>query len=292
MRMRGKRKIRDLKSLMWLIRQLIGVTTFVLVALVFVTGDIWGRLVVAPFVRFFPQRKEETLRAYHMTLRAWMFAVLRWFGRARFDVGPRVPCTGGNLVVMNHQSLLDVPVAALMIPDGYPSFVTHYRYARGVPLVSHMIRMMGSIPVYPGRTGRAELERLADAARAAEHPLVLYPEGHRTRDGEIRPWKRGALDAFLSAREWTVHVVVIDGLWKAARIPDFIRTLTRVRCRVESAGVFEYDGRGRESHDEFVLRMRAAMCDKLLEMRRDASVYAASTRDNARSDPAEPARSG
>ncbi len=171
---------------------------------------------------------------------------------------------------MNHQSLLDIPVAASMVEDGYPRFVTHYRYASGIPLVSHAIGLMNAIPVYPGQMGKTEFDRLAHQARESEHPIALFPEGHRTKDGEIRPWKRGALDAFLSAGAWTVHVVVIDGMWKAARLSDFVSTLTRVRCRVESAGVFEYDGRNRDSHDEFVSRIHRAMCDKLSEMRRVA----------------------
>ena len=89
--------------------------------------------------------------------------------------------------------------------------------------------------------------------------------------------KRGALDAFLSARAWTVHVVVLDGLWEAARLPSFVRTLTRVRCRVATADVFDYDGRARVSHDEVVERMRAAMCAKLSEMRRHPAAAAAAT---------------
>jgi 1-acyl-sn-glycerol-3-phosphate acyltransferase len=261
-------------------------------SLAFVAGDTWGRLVVEPYVHFFPKRRERALRAYHTTFCEMIFVVLRGLGRARFDVAPRIPCQGGILIVMNHQSLLDIPVAALMVPDGYPRFVTHYRYAKGIPLVSHMIRLMGSIPVYPGQTGKGELARLADAARAAEHPIILFPEGHRTRDGEIRPWKRGALDAFLSARAWTIHVVVIDGLWRSALIPDFIRTLVGLRCRVESAGVFAYDGRGRESHDEIVERMRSAMCDKLSQMRRGVGERGEESRlPSSPSNPAEPARS-
>ncbi|HXV14414.1 MAG TPA: lysophospholipid acyltransferase family protein [Candidatus Krumholzibacteria bacterium] len=218
--------------------------------------------------RFAPERREPALRRHVRVMRRTTLAILRAVGRARFDIEPRIPGRGGILVLMNHQSLLDIPVAGEMVPDAYPRFVTHYRYAKGIPLVSHLIRMMNAIPVYPGKMGKAELDRLAEAARTSQHPIVLFPEGHRTQDGEIRPWKRGALDTFLSAREWTVHVVVIDGLWKSARLPDFVRTLTRVRCRVETAGVFEYDGRGRESHDEIVERMRAAMCDKLSQMRR------------------------
>jgi 1-acyl-sn-glycerol-3-phosphate acyltransferase len=188
---------------------------------------------------------------------------------------------------MNHQSL-DIPVVALTCPT-VSLAVTHYRYAR-IPLVSYMIRMMHGIPVYPGRTGPDELARLAEVARTTEHPIVLYPEGHRTRDGEVGPWKRGALDAFLSARAWTVHVVAVDGLWKSARIPDFIRTMTRIHCRLETAAVFEYDGRGRESQREFVERMRAAMCDRLSAMRSEGALEPA--RGNERANPVEPARSG
>lgn len=276
---------------MILIRQLVGAVAFALVGLFFVASEIWGRLVVVPFAYLFPQRRERAFLRHYLVSRDMIFVILRTVGRARFDVGPRLPCRGGILIVMNHQSLLDIPVVALTVPDGPPRFVTHHRYTRGIPLVSYMIRIMHAIPVYPGRTGPAELARLTEVARTSEQPIVLFPEGHRTRDGEIRPWKRGALDAFLSARAWTVHVMVVDGLWNSARIPDFIRTLTRIRCRLESAAIFEYDGRGREDHREFVERMRTAMCDKLSATRR-AGALDATVRGEERTDPAEPARSG
>jgi 1-acyl-sn-glycerol-3-phosphate acyltransferase len=253
---------------MRLIRQLIGIVTLALVAILFVAGDIYGRIAVELPARRWPGRYERLLRNHFCRMRRAIFFILRHVGRARFDIAPVIPCRGGILVVMNHQSLIDIPVGSAMVPDGYPRFVTAARYAKGIPSVSHVIRMIRAITVSPGRTGHHELERLMEAGRTAEHPIILFPEGHRTKDGEIRPWKRGALDALLSTRTWTIHVVVLDGLWNCARIPDFIRTITEVRCRVESAGVFEYDGRGAASHDELVSRMHAAMCDKLSEMRR------------------------
>jgi 1-acyl-sn-glycerol-3-phosphate acyltransferase len=272
---------------MTFVRQLIGAFSLLLVSIVFVAGDMWGRLVVEPFGKLFPKRREAVLRAHYVAMRDSIFLILRGVGRARFDIAARVPDRAGILIVMNHQSLLDIPVAALVVPDGHPRFVTHYRYAKGIPLVSHMIQLLDAIPVYPGRATRADFDRLADAGRTSQHPIVLYPEGHRTEDGEIRAWKRGALDAFLSARAWTVHVIVVDGLWQAARLPDFVRTLTRIRCRVESAGVFEYDGSGRASHEAFIERMRAVMCDKLSEMRRtsrgEAGAHARGQRDETAS---------
>lgn len=255
---------------MRLIRQLIGIVTIALVAVAFVVGDIWGRIGVELAGRWWPGRYEQRLRDHVRRMRRTTLFILRHVGRARIDIAPVIPCRGGILVVMNHQSLIDIPVGCEMVPDGYPRFVTHVRYAKGIPSVSHVIRMIRAIAVHPGHSGPRELELLQEAGRTSEHPIILYPEGHRTTDGEIRRWKRGALDAFLSVRAWTIHVIVIDGLWNSARIPAFIRTITTVRCRVESAGVFEYDGRGAASHDELVDRLHAAMCDKLSEMRRPA----------------------
>jgi 1-acyl-sn-glycerol-3-phosphate acyltransferase len=215
----------------------------------------------------FPPRRDRILRAWVLLGRDFIMTVLKVVGHARFDIQPFIPCRGGILIVANHQSLVDIPVLYACVPDGCPRMVSHARYGRGIPMVSLTLKLCDAILVQPARTGRAELDALAETARGAVHPIVIFPEGHRTRDGEIRPWKRAGLETFLSAREWTVHVVVIDGLWRAARIPDFIRTIATVECRAESAGSFEYDGRGRANHDEFIERIHRAMCAKLSQMR-------------------------
>jgi hypothetical protein len=64
--------------------------------------------------------------------------------------------------------------------------------------------------------------------------------------------------------------LVVDGLWRVGRIQDFIRNVSGVRCRLEVVGPFQYDGRGRDTHDEFVDEMRRVMCGKLSEMRAPA----------------------
>jgi len=250
----------------WL-NQLIGVVSIAIMAVFFLAGEVGGRLIVIPLVWMFPRHRAAILRRWLFLGRDFIMTTLRVVGRARFDIRPRIPCEGGILIVANHQSLVDIPVVYSCVPDGYPRIVSHARYGRGVPLVSLTMKLCGGILVQPGRTGRAELEALRETARDAVHPIVIFPEGHRTRDGEIRPWKRAGLENFLSAREWTVHVLVIDGLWRAARIPDFIRTIATVECRAESAGTFTYDGRGCANHDEFIDRLHRAMCAKLSEMR-------------------------
>ena len=233
----------------------------------FALSDILTRVVVGPIVHIRPGSRTRVLSAWSGVVSRTLVGLVEHVGRARFDVRAKIPARGGVLMVMNHQSVIDVPLAFTLVPSGYPRMVAHARYGKGVPLVSYMLSLYGHITVQPGRTGRAELDRLEETARESTLPIVIFPEGHRSRDGEIRPWKRAGLEAFLSAREWTVYVVVLDGLWKVARIPDFIRHLAEVRCRVECAGPFTYDGRGRESHDEFVDHLHRVMCAKLSEMR-------------------------
>jgi 1-acyl-sn-glycerol-3-phosphate acyltransferase len=252
---------------MMLFRQLVGIVALLCIGLTYIVCEAFLWLTVTPVSLLAPGKLEPLLR-FHVRLgRGSTVGWLRLFG-ARLRVGLKVPARGGILIVSNHQSLVDIVAAFLCVPDAYPQMVAHYRYMRGIPLVSHMLRLYGHIPVYPGRKGRAEMDRLGDLARAAGHPIVIYPEGHRTPDGEILPWKRAGLQAFLSARPWTVYVLVVDGVWRSARLPDFIRTVSRIRCNAEAVGPFEYDGAGRDDHDEFIDRIERAMCDKLAEMRR------------------------
>jgi 1-acyl-sn-glycerol-3-phosphate acyltransferase len=256
---------------MMLLRQLTGITTLLLVGLFFLVSDILTRIAVAPLVYLRRGSRERILGTWARFVARTLVQIIRHVGRAHLDVGPVIASRGGVLIVMNHQSVVDIPVAFTSVSPGYPRMVARARYGRGIPLVSHMLSFYGHILVQPGRMGRQEFDALAETARASTLPILIYPEGHRTRDGEIGPWKRAGLDAFFSAREWDVYVVVIDGLWQVARLTDFVRNLSRVRCRVEVVGPFQYDGRGRENHDAFVDELRAAMVAKLAAMRTSAS---------------------
>jgi 1-acyl-sn-glycerol-3-phosphate acyltransferase len=113
---------------------------------------------------------------------------------------------------------------------------------------------------------RDDVEALADTARTSEQPLVVFPEGHRTRDGEIRPFKRTGVRAILHGRPWTVYVLVVDGLWSCAQLSDFVRGVSSVRARLESLGPFEFPGPGGDA-DAFLEDVRAHMTSKLREIR-------------------------
>jgi len=126
-------------------------------------------------------------------------------------VGIRVAVKGGRhlrkgrtcLYVCNHVNIFDVFVLYGYIPG----------HVRGVELDEHfdwffygrIIRRLGMIPISQSNARRA-LASLVEAAKAIEDgtSIVILPEGGRTLDGRLQPFKSGS---FLLAKRAGVDLV-------------------------------------------------------------------------------------
>lgn len=208
---------------------------------------------------------------------AWLTTrPVAWLAGCTIPRPPRVvPSRPGVLVVMNHQSLLDIPLVVQTVVDaGYPRIVTRERYARWIPLISHMVRLYRYPVVNPSGTKeeiRRSLEGIGALARDSEVPLAVFPEGSRTKDGQIARFKRGALGTILATRGWTVYVFVADGFWRVAKYKDFLHHVRGVRGKIEHVGVFEWTDPGADP-EPFIESIRDAMIGTLDTMRREATV--------------------
>jgi 1-acyl-sn-glycerol-3-phosphate acyltransferase len=96
------------------------------------------------------------------------------------------------------------------------------------PLVGWFLRVNG---VFGVRRGAADLEafRLAERILSEGHILGIYPEGTRSPDGVLRPFRDGA--ALLALRSGVpvlpVAVTGTDGLWrKGSLIPRRVPRVT------------------------------------------------------------------
>ena len=216
------------------------------------------RTVVAGLARLFPARKIEILTRWERFLAWFIIASSRWIGGARIPPVPAVPGDPGVLVLMNHQSVLDIPLVVAAVRPHHPRIVTRARYARGKPLISHMIRLYQYPTVDLGATGRESLKRLREAARESPVPMVIYPEGHRTTDGKIGDWQEGGLRMILGARHWSVYLMIADGYWRSARLTDFLRNVSSIDGRALVLGPFPSPDRGADL-EAFIKEMRARM---------------------------------
>ncbi len=244
-------------------------------SLALAVGDIIQRLVIAPWVKLRPSRRVAVLGGW-IKIMSWLTTRPVALIAGCFIPTPTrlVPSRPGILVVMNHQSLLDIPLVVQTVDGGYPRIVTRERYSRWVPLISHMVRLYQYPVVNPGAKPegiRRSLDQIAGIARESDVPLVVFPEGSRSRNGEIGKFKRGALSAILAARPWTVYVYVADGFWRAARYWDFLHHVRGVHGKVEHVGVFEWPDPSADP-EPFIDTIREKMVGRLASMRRGAPV--------------------
>lgn len=247
-----------------------GYLALTIVCLALLVLDPIQRLFVAPYVRLFPSRRIAVLGRWQHFLAQVVLRPVAVVGGAGIPRLPQVPADGGpTLVLMNHQSLLDIPLVVASLADAYPRIVTRKRYLRWIPLISHMVRLYQYPVVDPSAnrgTGRRMLRSIVDAARDTDVPLAIFPEGTRTKNGEIGRFKTTGLKLILEQRAWTVYVLVADGFWERAKFKHFLGGMGDIRGRVEMMGPFTWEDPSADP-EPFMQELRGIMVDKLAEMR-------------------------
>jgi 1-acyl-sn-glycerol-3-phosphate acyltransferase len=236
--------------------------------------DVFERVVVGPWVRLRPERRVPALGKW-IHFMAWgVTTVATRIGGARIPVPERVvPAERGHLILMNHQSLWDIPLVVQTVDRGYPRIVTRKRYGRFIPLISHMVRLY-QYPVVDPAAGREALRQTLDelerVGREADVPIALFPEGSRSRDGEIQRFRPAGLSRLLAARPWKVHVFVADGFWRAATFGDTAARMGEIDGRLTYAGCLEWNDPAADP-GPFMERTREMMVEALAELRAAAT---------------------
>lgn len=124
----------------------------------------------------------------------WVFRVLVMtsslvFHRLRIGGSATFPAKGGVLLVSNHQSHLDVPYLTLTTRR-----VVHFlarRSLMGHPLARCALRCSGSLLADRDGADREAFAQAVSLLRMGE-VLCVFPEGTRSPDGRVHPFKRGA----------------------------------------------------------------------------------------------------
>ena len=198
-----------------------------------------------------------------------VLGLVRFVGGARIGDIPQLPSGSGVLILMNHQSLLDIPLVVRSVRPGYPRIITRARYASGKPLISHMLKLYQYPLVDPRATVRSDLERLAQTAAESPVPMVIYPEGTRTRNGSLGRFKRSGLKAILDARSWEVWLVTADGYWQCAKLEDFRESVSSIRGTMTADGPWKSPGPGADptEMEAFIRDMEARMGHALEDLR-------------------------
>jgi len=142
--------------------------------------------------------------------RLWARAVLAIFGaRVRVTGADRLAPGRSYVIVSNHLSLADTPVMLHAMP--VPFRFLAKRELLGVPFIGWYLRRAGHLTV-DRRSVRSSIESLNEAARLLrEHSLsvLIFPEGGRSRDGSLRPFKEGAAWLAIASGAEAVPVAIL-----------------------------------------------------------------------------------
>lgn len=189
----------------------------VVFGMVLLIYDIAGRI-VRPFSL---SGFEWVMGALQATL-VWIY---RLFG-TRLDVehSPAVQPRTGYVVISNHQSLYDIVLIGGLLFSNLPKYVAKSELGRWIPSVSLNLKQGGHALIDRDDAASA-LEAITNLGRrvqARNRSAVIFPEGTRSKDGSLQPFKRAGARALLAAADQMAVVpVAIQGSWQLNNLWPF-----------------------------------------------------------------------
>jgi 1-acyl-sn-glycerol-3-phosphate acyltransferase len=167
------------------------------------------------------------------------------------------------VMIANHTSHLDAPVLASVLPCRLCDRV--FPVAAGdvffdTPAMSlFSATLLNALPMWRKNCGPQALKDLR--RRLVDEPcgLILFPEGGRSRDGSLRPFKAG-LGMLIAGTAVPVIPCHLDGTFRAFP-PEARWPRPRwIRLKIGSPLVFDSVRNGREGWEHITNEAHAALC--------------------------------
>jgi len=142
--------------------------------------------------------------------RVWARSLLAFAGvRVRVEGLEKIHPDGKYVFCSNHLSYMDTPVVLGRIPVQFRFLAKRGLFQ--IPFMGTHLTQAGHIPV-PLEDARAAVKTLTLAAHTIENrsvSLLIFPEGGRSEDGVLQPFKDGAAYVAIKAQVPVVPVALI-----------------------------------------------------------------------------------
>ncbi|MCH2190421.1 MAG: MFS transporter [Gammaproteobacteria bacterium] len=125
----------------------------------------------------------------------------------------KLPKEGPVLVVCNHVSFFDPPILLGVLPRAARFVMWHGFY--DIPVVGRIFKWLKTIPIGSPRENpeliREAYDKIAEELEAG-NMVVIFPEGHITRTGELNKFQPG-IDKILKRTPVPVVPMALRGMW-------------------------------------------------------------------------------
>ncbi|MGA6924621.1 MAG: lysophospholipid acyltransferase family protein [Desulfosarcina sp.] len=203
----------------------------------------------------------------HLLARWWANSIL-WVSRAKITVtGTEKLNPGQSYIYMpNHQSNADIPLLLGRLPVQFRWLAKEELFK--IPIFGRAMRGVGYISI--DRSNRksafASLERAARTIRNGTSVLI-FPEGTRSRDGNILPFKKGG---FVLSVDAGVPIVPIIIRGTGSIIPKGHFMIRPAPVSMRILDPVETAGYTRKTKDQLLDRIRSILIDHIQEEERES----------------------
>jgi 1-acyl-sn-glycerol-3-phosphate acyltransferase len=128
------------------------------------------------------------------------------------------------VLVLNHQSMNDIPPIIWFMRKHHPKFVSKIELGKGIPSVSYNLKHGGSVLI-DRKDSKQALQQIAKLGRYIEkynRSAVIFPEGTRSRDGNPKKFQPTGMKILMkNAPSALIVPISINNSWKMLRYGKF-----------------------------------------------------------------------
>ena len=147
---------------------------------------------------------------FFMARHIWAPGLLKIGGSpATFEEREKVDWTKPHVIIANHQGNADIPLLFMLVPT--PLRFLAKRSVSYIPVLGWIL-LLARFPFidrYNPQKGRQSIDEVADRIRSEKLNVVVFPEGTRSPEGTMLPFKKGAFLLAIKAQVPILPVALI-----------------------------------------------------------------------------------
>jgi 1-acyl-sn-glycerol-3-phosphate acyltransferase len=143
---------------------------------------------------------------------------------------------------VNHTSIVDPPIAFDVLQSLFPDLRILYKASlRRLPVLGRVFEMVGFVPLERANPSQSlpAVEAAAEALRAGAS-FLIFPEGTRSRTGELLPFKKGGFIMAIKAGAPVVPIAIVGAraaMRKGSPVIWPVTVTVRLGAPIETTGM-------------------------------------------------------
>ncbi len=127
------------------------------------------------------------------------------------DLKNKIPKDGQYIIMMNHTSFADVFFSVQPLRGKYTAVLAAFNFE--IPIWGRMLRRFKAVPIHRKNRIKAirSIKEAENIINKLGYHIVIFPEGTRTTDGKLQPFKKGGFHMAINTKTPIIPVIVKGG---------------------------------------------------------------------------------